>query len=260
MPSVQDLEKMKVIELKEFLKSRNVKNSGNKFELLRMARLYVNHPVINLDQGTGVPCQIWESATEWKDVSTFSLSIPSAFSIASINAYLSCLLVSLSARAKEGEEEVDDENEDDTEAGTRKPVVKGRQMYQSEKLTLAEWACLDNGTFLFRGNCEASLKKQMCRYPRVSVSASGGIEHAECTCEAAEDGRCCHVAALLYLVEDLSFGVRPRIRATSTSTTQYWGRGRVLGNDPKPIYTHQYSKRRKTGAHRKKNKFHSFSN
>jgi hypothetical protein len=230
------LDRMKVPELRLFLKARNVKNSGiNKAELLRMAKLYERQPVLNVLQET-LPCQIWESAKdcEWNDVSSFSLSIPSAFTITSISSYLSSLHVSLAV----GDEE---------DVGTQKPVIKGRQMHQSEKLTLAEWGHLNDRTLLFRGNCEASLKKQMCRYPRVALSASGAIAQAECTCEAAADGRCCHVAVLLYLIEDMSFKIKPRIRATSTSTTLYWGRGRVVGNDPKPIYTPQYPKRHKTG-------------
>jgi hypothetical protein len=242
--SGQDLDRMKVPELRQYLKARNVKNSGiNKAELLRMAKLYEQHPVLDLHQESEETqlCQIWDSAKDcqWNDVSSFSLSIPSTFTIVSITSYLSSLHVSLA---------VGDEDEDEEEdAGTQKPVIKGRQMYQSEKLTLAEYSSLNDGTLLFRGNCEASLKKQMCRYPRIAIAASGAVAQAECTCEAAADGRCCHVAVLLYLIEDMSFAIKPRIRATSTSTTQYWGRGRVVGNDPKPIYTPQYPKRLKTG-------------
>jgi hypothetical protein len=75
-----------------------------------------------------------------------------------IVSYLSSITISLLAAV-----ESDDETAD---AGTMKPVAKGRKMYRSEKISLCEVAVTSSGALLFRSNCEASLRKQLCRHPQ----------------------------------------------------------------------------------------------
>ena len=116
------------------------------------------------------------------------VTIPKQFSIATVTEYLTTLPVSLVAATSLHD---DDEQVD---AGTSKPTVKGRQMYVSKRLTLVEYA---EATFVtigqseeegaaaaneptdqpmsiqnllyFRGNCYASMRK-MVRYPGMSSS------------------------------------------------------------------------------------------
>jgi hypothetical protein len=146
----------------------------------------------------------------------------------SIISYLSAINISLVAANDSDDELVD--------AGTQKPVAKGRKMYRSEKLTHCDVSETSSGTFLFRGNCEASMKKQLCRHPQVAIHKLGHVEKARCNCEASADDRCCHVACLLYLVEDLSFGSTPKISTACTSKPQSWGKGATRNRDPQPVH------------------------
>ena len=50
------------------------------------------------------------------------------------------------------------------DAGTKKPVVKGRLMYCSEKVHMAQ-AAKSGSTVLFSAHVEASMKKSLTRYP-----------------------------------------------------------------------------------------------
>jgi hypothetical protein len=130
----------------------------------------------------------------------------------------------------------DDEEEADEEevnAGTEKPAAKGRRMYCSEKLTFVEMSSAD-GQMLFRGNCEASYHKE-CRYPAVAVGSNGKISSATCNCQAASDGRCCHVACLLFFVEDLALGMIHKLAKACTSKAQAWGKGSKRKLEPGPI-------------------------
>ena len=55
------------------------------------------------------------------------------------------------------------EEEDEVDAGTQKPMIKGRKMYYSKKVLLAEYAQIDGGYALFRANVEASFRKNDTR-------------------------------------------------------------------------------------------------
>jgi hypothetical protein len=151
----------------------------------------------------------------------------------SIVSYLSSFTVFLSAAA-----ESDDETAD---AGTKKPVAKGRKMYRSEKISLCEVSDTptETGTLLFRANVEASMRKQLCRHPQVVLHKMGHVESAQCDCEASSDGRCSHVACLLYLIEDLSFGASPKISVACTSKAQAWGKGAARKRDPQPVHSNR---------------------
>ena len=244
--TVEELERLRKPALEQFLKSRNVRNLSklNKPQLLNLARLYVAQPVLRVPQVPQVQIK-WDSdEIRWTDILKSKPSIPQSFSITTITEFLATIDVGL------GDD--DEDYEGGVNIGTKKPVVKGRQMYMSGKIGFAEWAILQDGTLLLRANCSASLKNKLCRYPKLAVLKSGEITCSDCTCEAKSDGRCTHVGCLLYMVEDVSMDVQPRVVPPSTSITQYWGKGKTHGNDPKPIYSDQYGKKRKT------DRYHSF--
>ena len=56
-------------------------------------------------------------------------------------------------------------------------------------------------------------------------------------CKASKGGKCSHVAALLYMIEELTFGRPPQIDEACTSKVQAWGKGQTRNIDPKPINT-----------------------
>jgi hypothetical protein len=167
----------------------------------------------------------------WQEVTHDSkIRLPRGFTIERVTTYLSSFAVTLDG----GGGERDDEGLELVEAGTEKPIVKGRRMYASERLTLVEFAS-GSSTSFFRSNCEASLRKEN-RYPAVAIDAAGVVIQCKCTCAAAADQRCCHIACLLFLVEDLSLSQPPKIQMACTSKPQSWGRGSLRQLDPGPIY------------------------
>ena len=110
---------------------------------------------------------------------------------------------------------------------------------------MAEFGMNTRKDLIFRANCDASLKKQELRFPRVVILPQGAILEASCVCPANADGRCAHVATLLYLIEDVSYKNTPKLLLPSTSVPQYWGKGKTRDNNPKPAHETQYSKKRK---------------
>ncbi len=69
-----------------------------------------------------------------------------------------------------------------------------------------------------------------------------------CTCEQSSDGKCSHIAALLYLIEDVSIGRQPLIEFPSTSKAQQWGKGKTVGKKPKPLHVDDYQQHRPTNS------------
>jgi hypothetical protein len=190
-----DLEKLTVAELKVFLKERGVRSSGKKCQLLELAKLYYNSPVLrsNATELNTTERDIFANdALVWEKLDSSSqVTLPTSFSIDVVTSYLSTLPASLVAPGT-SEIDLDGENvtEDmdgqvvvEVEAGTEKPSVKGRRMYVSEKLTMVEVA-ICGGQVLLRANCEASLRKS-CRYPGVAISQEGSVLKGKCNCPAA---------------------------------------------------------------------------
>jgi hypothetical protein len=234
-----DFKKFTVVQLRAFLKDRNVRSSGNKPALIELAELYKWHPVVKQTETATRNGDLFkDEALQWSEIRADSqVSVPAAFNIDTLAIYLRSVSVSLSSVAP-SEDRAGQENESSEEevynAGTEKPVVKGRRMYLSEKLTFAETARASTH-ILFRGNCAASYKK-LSRFPAVALSLSGEVVDSRCACEAGADGRCCHVAVLLYLIESLSMKMPAKMTVPCTSQPQSWGKGSNQKRDPQPIY------------------------
>jgi hypothetical protein len=71
---------------------------------------------------------------------------------------------------------------------------------------------------------------------------NGKVSITRCDCPQQADGRCSHVAALLYLVEDLSLGFNPKLSISCTSTEQKWGHGAEHAKTPQSIQNADYDK------------------
>jgi hypothetical protein len=65
----------------------------------------------------------------------------------------------------------------------------------------------------------------------------------KCTCEANMDGKCTHVAALFYLIEDITSKTTPRMTRPCTSRPQDFKKGARTGKNPKPLHLAKYEKK-----------------
>ena len=230
-------------DLQCFLQLRNKATSGNKPELFQRVLLYRN---LTVDKQPGEYRQnaaedvdiFLDSVRSWNSISSCSQAdIPIKFTISSIVNFLSSFL---SPDSWILPDDSDDENGVDT--GTKKPVVKGRLMYMSEKVHLAQFCSLDSH-LLFRAEVEASMKKSLTRRPHIAISKDGSVSQGKCDCVQAADQRCCHVAVLLYLVEDLALGMPPKIWTPCTSRPKQWGKGAKRAGDPSKLNTNLYKKK-----------------
>jgi hypothetical protein len=232
----------RVVDLKAFLKERGKRCSGSKEELVRLAIIYKDTEVPRPSTSTSTTStelsdRFDNPVMQWKDVnSPNQVQIPPGFDINSIMQFFTQVQV-----LRIGEDEDEDEDEGLADVSTAKPTVKGRQMYLSEKIFLLQVSSpTDQESLIFRGNVQASMKKKDFRYVNIELkSVSGEICGTRCTCLARADGRCAHVACLLYGVEALSLGVEPLISKPGTSKQQSWGRGSSKKVDPAPVYQHQ---------------------
>ena len=231
MASESNIDSMKVNDLKTFLRQRGKRCTGNKAELVRLAKLFKSDLLVSSHGvSTSMSVQdLFENCDlEWQDVSSLQQKdVPESFNIEEVNKYLTS-----------GTYEYKGET---IESGTGKPSVKGRHLYASGKVQLAEFT-ISGSSLLLRCTTEASMKSTF-RYPCIAINSSGEVFSSKCTCECA-DGKCSHVAAVLYLVEDVSIGREPVITKPSTSKPQKWGQGTKVAKTPKPLHEARYSKAR----------------
>ena len=123
VPSNDELEHFNKCQLLSFLKSR-----GNKDILLKVAKLVANRPVITVTSDHTTSLTI-NSVLEWKNAATEVAPIPKGFNLETLTNYLREIPCNL---AMQDEEEL-------VYSGTQKPVLKGRKMYQSMKLQMAQF-------------------------------------------------------------------------------------------------------------------------
>ena len=149
-----NLEKMNVSQLKQFLKERGKRSSGNKLKLLELAKLYIHSPVLSdstLSQ-TSFDEIFDNTSISWNEVS--KAMVPTNFSIENIHSYLSDLSYVQIIDNGEDEEIID--------SSTEKPAVKGRRLYLSSKIQVFE-SCMRKNDVLFRATIEASMRSNVFR-------------------------------------------------------------------------------------------------
>ena len=65
---------------------------------------------------------------------------------------------------------------------------------------------------------------------------SGQVYSSYCSCLQRNTGRCCHVACLLYMLEEVNLDLTAKLFQTTTSIGQKWGGiGATTNKDPGPI-------------------------
>ena len=80
VPSNDELEHFNKSQLLSFLKSRGVKQSGNKDILLKVAKLVANRPVITVSSDN-ITSSSSDSVLEWKNAATEVALIPKGFNL-----------------------------------------------------------------------------------------------------------------------------------------------------------------------------------
>ena len=122
-----DLESLTVVQLKALLKKVGQPTTGNKAELLQLAKLNYDHDVaLSLDHSSQLHKSLQEARKvfddkdlAWEDVMVSKAKIPRAFTAATINRFLTVT-----------ELEADDEVLD---VGTGKPSIRGRKLCSAYK-------------------------------------------------------------------------------------------------------------------------------
>ena len=129
LPSNDELEHFRKTDLQAYLKARAVGQTGSRDQLLNLAKLYAARPVVEVTPDQN-PLPV-DPNIVWKNAASEIAQIPPSFTLETIQEYLSVLPSCLSFQDEEDDETVD--------SGTQKPGVKGRWMYQSFKLQMAEF-------------------------------------------------------------------------------------------------------------------------
>ena len=77
------------------------------------------------------------------------------------------------------------------------------------------------------------------RFPGVAIEVeTGEIYSTKCTCVQRLAGRCKHVACLLYLLEEVSLQMKPKLLQTCTDVACYWNKGAIANKNPGPVGKH----------------------
>ena len=83
-----------------------------------------------------------------------------------------------------------------------KPIVKGYNFYKSGKVS-GIYSKMDGGVHYIKSQVMPSYARTGAAYTvKIIVEASGNILKAQCPCPAGVDGRCNHLAATLFAIED----------------------------------------------------------
>ena len=225
-----DFDSMTVAKLRDYLKTQKAPLGGNKAELLQRAKLYHEEeqkatnskPAISITdelQNLNRKRLIFEENHEYKDISQIEKNmIPVNFNKTVIDDYLTNWKLY-----------VDDELID---GSTDKPADKGDHLYNSKYIQTAEFAIVHSSDhinmidlLIVRARVNASYKQEL-RFPAVAIQMTvGSIEIATCSCVQKSGGRCAHVAAVLYLIKALRYGLEPLVEKSVTSMPQAWGKG-----------------------------------
>ncbi len=137
-----DVNKMTVVQLKDFLRARGKRCSGKKADLVALVKLFKDDPLLSVPEDDSP--QNVEFPETWIDVKSLrKQEVPPDFNIDVLNRFLTTQFL-----------EVDGET---ISSGTEKPAVKGRQLYASEKIQFCEYA-QERGLIHFRCNMTASMR------------------------------------------------------------------------------------------------------
>ena len=231
MASSVNFDSMTVAKLKDYLKTQNASLSGNKSDLLSRAKLYFReqqkseNPVHSITDELQILERkrlIFEENHEFKDISQIEKDmIPVNFNKKVLEDYLTSWKLYVDNELIDG--------------STDKPADKGDHLYHAKYIQTAEFAIVHSSVhiemidlLIVRARVNASYKQEL-RFPAVAIQMTvGTIEIATCSCVQKSGGRCAHVAAVLYLVKALRYGLDPLVEKSVTSMPQAWGKGELF--------------------------------
>ena len=242
----EDLFKLSIAELKKKLEAfpKAKKSFKDKDELAqRLSDLYHRREVLDeLRLSNDISVQTGDlfknleqkreifkiPAKDWIDIENFEKEdIPTGFNKEVIKTFLTTTDVTI--------------NNEEITTDTKRPNEKGKNMYKSSQIKRAWFKKMDN-MLLIGSNCAASQVKKI-RHPRIAVQPNGEIFVARCDCQQSRCGQCVHVAATLFMLEDMKKN-KPIIDPVCTSKSQAWGQGTVKKN-PGQFNQKPYSKKKR---------------
>lgn len=136
----------------------------------------------------------------------------------------------------------DDDCEDDVH--TSKPFTKGMNFFRSGHVkNIHDVSC--KGHYFVKASVLASYSQHSYNCIVTLSESSGSIIEGTCTCSASGMGRCSHVAALLFALEDytIEFGTD---LPTCTDKLLQWNKGRRKKKNPETIFNKEYKSMKKT--------------
>ena len=121
---------------------------------------------------------------------------------------------------------------------TEKPIRKGYKLFFENYVFDVVGLIASTTRTSIRGKCYRSQKKSQAPHSMsVNLSSDGDVINAKCNCVAGASGFCCHVIALLYVIDHtpkLNLESFPRV-GTCTDNPQQWHKPRTLGIKPEPV-------------------------
>ncbi|XP_052686824.1 uncharacterized protein LOC128165927 [Crassostrea angulata] len=243
------------IQLKRWLKCRGLPTSGKRPDLIERCQNAVNNNVkidLKVDDGKWLNLKKNPTPAEsqvpyvpiqgWKKFP--SVSIPKHFN----HGYIYYYLVESVASVECDSNSSDDDCEDDVH--TSKPFTKGMNLFRSGHVkNIHDVSC--KGHYFVKASVLASYSQHSYNCTVTLSESSGSILEGTCTCSASGMGRCSHVAALLFALEDytIEFGTD---LPTCTDKLLQWNKGRRKKKNPETIFNKEYKSMKKTLKRQKK--------
>lgn len=127
-----------------------------------------------------------------------------------------------------------------------KPIVKGYNFFKSGKV-LGVFSCSENNLHYVKSQVMPSYSKSGRVYcVKMIIKANSHIHKAYCPCPAGVDGRCNHLAATLFAIEDMSGKADSISRNTDelpcTSKPCVWSVPKKRHSEPTPINAVKFAK------------------
>ena len=137
---------------------------------------------------------------------------------------------------------------------TAKPLVKGFNFFKSGNVVKVSVCSRDNKSFV-KSQVLPSMKKSSVYNCYATVLQNGHVKQAYCSCPAGVDGRCNHIAATLFALEEYckqrqkqQQGETSRTSIACTWNVPRKSKGEVLPISQMKFKKHEPAKKRKTAS------------
>ncbi|KAL5021309.1 hypothetical protein ScPMuIL_000464 [Solemya velum] len=248
-----------VCELKRWLACRGLPVGGLKDDLIKRYISCIEagksgEILLSIDGGTWFQKKALQVIDKMKETSSSSLStapflavtgwkifpsgpIPKAFTYGVIYEHII-------ATARLMSTDGGDDDEFSAAFNTSKPTSKGRQFFLSGHVNDIQ-DIRKNDFYFLKAKVMPSYSQTSPYNVSVTLNmTTASVVDASCDCKASAMGRCNHVAALLFALEDLKFTVQFGFEGLAcTSDVCNWNVGRKKKKNPKPAHELRYNKK-----------------